>query len=110
MPFPFASQSFVMKPFDQPQPSRARKPDNILPLLVPFEYFIRESSKPSGKPSVLINIPHHIYILYYIWYVKVWTARSLALPFIFVIPHPGQQQEQEDEGDDYRQRDEDRQE
>ena len=70
MTSPFTMQGLVVESFDKSQAGRSRDPNNILPLLIPFEYLYWQLLEHSSNTPVFIDLPHTIIILYYKWYVK----------------------------------------
>jgi hypothetical protein len=63
MTAPFASQSFVTKPFDH---AKALWPGNsydVFPLLIALEDVQRQPAEASDHPAMLIDIPHSNNIL-----------------------------------------------
>ncbi len=70
MTLPLALEGFVIKPFDHSKPWGAGNTDDILPLFVPLQNFLRQGGNPFSEPAMLVDLPHTIFVLYQIRYGK----------------------------------------
>jgi len=71
MALPFSRKSLVVESLDRPQPRRAGKARDVLPLFVPFQYFLRDGTgELLVDPAMLLDAPHATFCLYHIRHVK----------------------------------------
>jgi len=64
MALPFAKQSLIMKPLDQPQALRTRHGDDVFPFLVSLQNIDWKSSDLATNSRVFVDLPHILYDIY----------------------------------------------
>jgi len=77
MPFPLASEGFVVKTFDSLETRRSRYSDDILPFLVTLQDLNWKPWYAPDHSTVFVNFPHAVNVLSYIWYVNAFVGLTL---------------------------------